>query len=193
VYVNETGSPDPQVGYGDTRLSGSVTLGDRKDVKRTWVVGMQLTVPTRTIKYESDPGSQWLLSPVFSFTQALEAVRFFAMVLTPVEFRPAGIAIEVSPSAGAGYQWASYWSTSMALGMDVRVASYCHRPTGTEFCSEGRASETDREIGATRLYAGLTNWLRVSESWSTFQSVQFPLTELQDFSIGANLGFEARL
>lgn len=193
VLVDEDATPTPKVGYGDTRFTSHFVLGDLDDKSRSWTLGLNVSVPTRTIFFAADPGRQWSLSPLVSYSWAGEKFRFFAMLLTPLELRPAGTALEVSPSAGVGYQITPWLSSSLAIGADVRVLSLCSGPEGSRFCSGGRASEHERELGATRLYGSFTTWLGLSSTWSLFGSVQLPVTEKRDFEFSASLGLEARL
>lgn len=193
VLVDENvAGREPMVGYGDTRFSGFFKLGDPDDKKQTWTLGLNLTVPTRTIRYSADPGSQWLFSPLVAFTHASEKFRVFAMVLTPLEMRPAGTAVELSPSVGAGYQVTPRFSASLAVGANVRLLTWCSGPRGTSFCPEGRATEEQRGLGTTRVYGNLTTWLSLSKIWAVFAAGQLPFTEHKDFAFGANLGVEVR-
>src|SRR5690606_17955288 len=113
-------------------------------------LGLSLTVPTRTLTFESDPGRQWLLSPGFRYAHGVGKFLWYAMLLAPLEWRPAGLAIEVSPALGVGLRPLSWWTVSLGAAVDVRVATWCNNPDGFEFCKTGRATELDRDIGATR-------------------------------------------
>lgn len=193
VFIDEDSTTKPlELGYGDTRLNAQIALGDLNEQRETWTLGFQLSVPTRTVRYQVDPGRQWALSPMFSYTRATERLRFFAMVITPLEIRPAGVALELSPSLGVGYQILKRLSVSTSLSADIRLLTLCTTPRESYLCAEGRASEVERELGATRLYGGLTAWLGLSETWALFGSGQLPFTAKRDFAYGANLGLEAR-
>lgn len=193
VFVQEASTQAPfKSGYGDTRLTSQWLFGQSADGSSAWSLGLNASLPTRTIRFESDPGNQWGLTPLLSYTHQYQKFRFFGMLLLPFESRPAGLALEVSPSAGAAYQVLQAFSLALSVHADIRMLSVCSTPRGSSVCQEGRASEHGRDWGATRVSGALTSWVDLSKNWSLFGSAQLPFTAKKDFEWGANLGLETR-
>lgn len=192
VLIDEDETSEMKWGYGDTRVGAQWVVGElREDRSPRFTLGMGLSIPTRTFTFEVDPGRQWLVTPSLLYTDSYRSVFWFAALQLANEFRPAGYALDVSPSAAVGLQLAKPWSFTLGLTGDIRALSTCNTPTGTELCNEGRATESNRPWGATRLYALLATSVTLSKRWSIFANGQLPVTSRKDIEWAANLGAEA--
>lgn len=192
VLIDEEGSSQVKWGYGDTRLGAQWVVGAlREDKSPRWTLGLGLSIPTRTFTFEVDPGRQWLVVPSVLYTDSYRSLFWFAALQLANEFRPAGYALDVSPSAALGLQLTSPWSVTLGMSGDIRALSTCNTPDGTEPCSEGRATESNRPWGATRLYAIVATSLTLNKTWSLFGNGQLPVSSRQDIEWAANLGAEA--
>lgn len=209
LTVVDEDTRDPIVGYGDTRLWTQLQLGRPAQSEGTgperpgqtgrnefsgwlWTLGLNLSIPTRTFRFTTDPGRQWLVAPSVSLRRDLRRFGYSVIVMTPVESRPAGVALELSSLFSASYRLSKPLALNGGVGVDVRVLSVCRGPGETHVCSEGRASETDRPMGATRAYAHLGMVYDLSTDWSLFASAQLPLTQRRDIEWYGSLGVELR-
>jgi hypothetical protein len=180
-------------GYGDTRFELRLTPHADKLTHRVLTVGLNASVPTRTVRFEVDPGPLWTVAPVVAFSRSFERWSWHALALAPVEHRPAGTALDFSAAALVSHRLFSTWHVALGALVDVRLAARCTLVAGgSEWCSEGRATETERDNGATRAYATLGSGVDLHERWTLSASVQVPVTTRRDFDAAANLGLEAR-
>lgn len=193
VLVDEDSVSAPKVGYGDTRLGAQGSWGsERKSLSTKFTAGASVILPTRTFTYEADPGRQWLVAPQFIYSGRGERWFWYGMLQTPFEFRPAGWALDLSPSLAVGLQVTKPWSLALAATADIRTLTVCATPTGSEVCSEGRATETNRPMGAVRGYLSVSSGLNLSERWSIFGSLQLPVTSRRDMEWAMSVGAQAR-
>jgi hypothetical protein len=193
VLVDEDASGEPKMGYGDTTLGVQIPVGSfRRKEAASWVLGMSVGIPTRTIRYEVDPGRQWTLSPSLRYADSFKRFLWYAQLLAPMERRPAGTAFDASPALGVGFRWTDRTTLTLGSNADIRVLTVCRTVDGSEVCPAGRATENNRPQGSVRAYghAGLT-W-DLSRSWSIFAGGQLPLTRRRDIEWSASLGLEAR-
>ncbi len=193
VLVDEDSADAPKLGYGDTRLGVQASWGLEQESPATkFTIGSSVILPTRTFQYETDPGRQWLVAPQFIYSGRQGRWFWYAMLQTPFEFRPAGWALDVSPSLAAGFQLAKPWSLALAATADIRALTVCATPTSSEVCTQGRATETNRPMGAIRGYLSLSSGLDLGKTWSVFGSVQLPVTSRRDMEWAVSLAIQAR-
>ncbi len=184
----------PEVGLGSVRLLTRVTLHADKLFHRVLSFGVNATLPTRTVRFTTDPGHTWVLSPYAVFTRNYHRAFWQVLAVAPIETRPAGTAIDLSAGAQGGYRFWGKLAPSAGLLAVVRVASWCRDPDGgAAFCRAGRVTELDREIGTTAVYVtGGLSWSFAS--WGMLAaSVQVPVTPRRDFDVGGSLGLQAVL
>lgn len=181
-------------GFGNMTLGVTVPVGSfEREGAASWALGFQMTFPTRTFTYEVDPGKQWTYSPQLRYADASGRVLWYASLLTPLEHRPAGWALDISPALGIGYGLTSGLYLTLGTQFDVRVLSVCATVDGgSESCPSGRATEMDRPLGATRGYASLGLSSDFHRHWSLFSSAQVPLLSRRDIEWAVSLGVEAR-
>jgi len=176
----------PVTGYGDTRVFARLTPHGDKLVHRVLTIGLAAALPTRTVSRPSDPGRPWSVTPHVLFSRTYARAFWQLMGLSTIETHTTGTAIDVTAAGQLGYRFFDVLSPSIGANIDVRTANWCDG----SFCSEGRAGELDRQVGATRVYllGGLGYQLA---PWATLVSgIQVPLTTARDFDIGANLGVQ---
>lgn len=192
VVVDEDAYDGVKMGLGDTTASANLRLDSMKNRTARFTLGVNVTAPTRTIRYETDPGKQWVVSPGLRYGGASDFLFWYGLLFFPVETRPAGTAIDVSPAAGLGVRFFKKLSLSAGLNADIRAHTICKTFDGSEVCEEGRVTETNRPRGATRLYAHSALSLDLSKRWSLFGGVQIPLSQRRDVEWGAQAGAELR-
>lgn len=192
VVVDEDAHDGVKTGLGDMTFSANLRLDSMKDRMARFTLGVNFTAPTRTIRYETDPGKQWVVSPGFRYGGASGFLFWYGLLFFPIETRPAGTAVDVSPAAGLGLRFFQKLSVSAGLNADIRAHTVCKTFDGSEVCSEGRVTESNRPTGATRLYAHTALALDLSKSWSIFAGMQAPLTERRDVEWAAQAGAEVR-
>jgi hypothetical protein len=193
VIVDEDAHPGFKTGYGDTTFSANLRLNSLKKDAASWAVGVNVSVPTRTIRFEADPGRQWTVSPGVRYSDASGWLLWYALLFFPAETRPTGTAFDVSPAAGLGVRLFRKLSVTAGINADIRAHTICKTFDGSsEVCSEGRVTETNRSTGTTRLYAHSTLSLDLSKSWSLFGGMQVPLTARRDIEWSAQAGVEFR-
>lgn len=192
MIVDEDAYDGMKTGLGDATLSSSLRLDSMKNRAAHFTLGVNVTVPSRTIRYESDPGKQWTVSPGLRYGGAGGVLFWYALLFFPLETRPAGTALDVSPAAGLGVRFVKKLNLSAGLNADIRAHTICKTFDGSEVCEDGRVTETNRPRGATRLYAHSAVSIDLSKTWSIFGGVQAPLTTLRDVEWSAQAGAELR-
>lgn len=192
VVVDEDASDGVKTGLGDATVSANLRLDSMKNRMAHFTLGVNVTAPTRTIRYETDPGRQWVVSPGLRYGGASGFLFWYGLLFFPVETRPAGTAVDVSPAAGLGVRLFRKLSLSAGLNADIRAHTVCKTFDGSEVCEEGRVTETNRPRGATRLYAHGALSLDLSKNWSLFGGAQIPLSERRDVEWAAQAGTELR-
>lgn len=180
-------------GYGDTRFELRLTPHGDKLMHRVLTVGVNASVPTRTVRFEVDPGPLWSIAPLIGFSRTFASWSWNVLLLTPIDHRPAGTALEVSGALLGAWELLPGWQLTGGGLVDVRAATRCALPgSGSEWCREGRATERNREVGATRAYASLGTALELDERWTVSAGFQLPVTARRDFDGAANVGLEVR-
>lgn len=192
VIVDEDSYDGVKSGLGDVTVSANYRLDSMKERKATWTLGMNVTTPTRTIKYEADPGRQWIFSPGIRYGGAAERLFWYGLLFFPIETRPAGTAFDVSPAAGLGVRFFRKLSLSAGLNADIRALTICKTFDGSEVCQRGRVTEQNRPHGATQMYAHTALLFDLGKKWSLFGGGQIPLTERRDVEWSAQAGAEFR-
>ncbi len=192
VIVDEDAYDGWKTGLGDTTLSANLRLDSMKDRSTRLTFGLNVTMPTRTIVYETDPGRQWTVSPGLRYGGASGFLFWYGLLFFPIETRPAGTAFDISPAAGLGLRFFRKLSVSAGLNADIRAHTICKTFDSSEVCEDGRTTEQDRPRWATRLYAHSTIALDLGEDWSLFAGAQLPLTERRDVEWAAQIGAEFR-
>jgi hypothetical protein len=190
ILVAEDGADQVEAGYGDTRLGGHCVIVQPRPGRVALSGGVDVSLPTRTVHYSTDPGAQWVVSPNFRVTQAFERLYWFSLVHLPYEIRPAGSALELSTSLSLGYRLTESFSWVVGPSLDVRLFALCSEVDGSlSYCQGGRATEENRPTGSVR--AGVHTALSY-ERWSIFASGGLPLTDRRDIQWSVNSGVEAR-
>lgn len=186
-------------GYGDTRLELRLTPHAERHTEpgaeRGGVLtfGLNASFPTRTVRFEVDPGPLWSWSPLVAYARSYEAWSWQAMVLAPIEHRRAGTAFEATAALLFDYRLLDPWTVSAGSVVDVRLASLCALPRGgSEWCAEGRSTERSRGNGSTRAYLTAGSGVVLGEAWTASLSVQVPVTARRDFDVAGGVGVEAR-
>lgn len=191
--VREDLTQQAKFGQGDVRLGFQVALGSMARVDAASVtVGASVSIPTRTVRYELDPGRQWVYSPGVRYAATSGRLLWTAALLSPIEIRPAGVAWELSPAWGLGVRLVRAWTVSVGGALDVRVFNGCSESGALVACPDGRPTELDRPVGAARLYGIVGSTLDLSESWSLFGNGQIPLLARRDIEWSLSLGLEGR-
>jgi hypothetical protein len=187
LVVDEDAAPR-KVGYGDTRAFIRLTPHAEKLVHRVVTTGVNMSFPSRTLRFEADPGKSWTVSPMVMFTRTHLRTYWQVMALGTVERRPAGTAIDATFSGQVGYR--AWGKVGLGIGAlaDIRVANFCAQVGGgSEYCSGNRATETEREVGAVRL-THLTNLSYSYATWGMVSaSLQLPLSPKRDFDVAGSL------
>ena len=186
--------PNPLlVGLGDSRLGLQWNPGtDNNSSGSPWTLLFNLGIPTRTYKLATDPGRQWLLTGGMNYSRNFRNLSFYTLLLGSYEFRPAGGALDISPGFGIGASLTKRLQLNAGMNLDIRAINTCKLPNGSEFCPNGRPSESEREVGATRAYGTLALSYELNRDWTIFGSGQLPFTAKRDIEWGANLGVEWR-
>lgn len=180
-------------GYGDTRLELRLTPHGDKLVHRVLTLGINASFPTRTVRYQVDPGPLWAFAPLVAFTRSYDQLSWQAVLLAPLEHRRAGTALDASGAFIVQYRVLRPWSWALGALVDVRAASLCALPGGGQaWCREGRVTELDRETGATRGYVTAGTGVEIAEAWTLSASVQVPVTPRRDFDLAGSVGVEGR-
>lgn len=185
-----------RTGYGDTRVFARVTPYARKLIHRTLTFGVAASFPTRTVRGSVDPGRTWSVTPSIIFTRTYERLFLQLLTFASIEWRPAGVALDLSAGGQVGGRLAG---GKVALGggalVDVRTTNACRSIEGElEYCAGSRAGEREREVGSTRV-TGLATFAwnfhqAKTTSWALNLALQVPLTPKRDFDVGASAGLQ---
>lgn len=192
-----------KVGYGDTRAFVRFTPHGDKLVHRVLTLSLSASFPTRTFRFLSDPGRSWLVSPAITFTRTYSRLFWMVFANTSIETRPAGTAFEFGAAGQLGYRFFERRPLTPALGVlvDTRYLTLCEQVDGSsQVCPQGRVTERDRPLGATRVYLqAALSWRmakfgeRDQRSLDLYASGQVAVTRRRDFDGGASLGLMLRL
>jgi hypothetical protein len=182
-----------QVGYGDTRAFIRVTPHADKLIHRTLTFALWASFPTRTVHSIVDPGRLWSVTPSVIFTRTYERLYWQLLSVANIEWRPAGVALDVSAGGQVG---ARVLDGKLAVGggalVDVRTVNGCRSVEGElRYCASSRAGERDRGVGTTRATALVNLAWNIDARWSLSLGVQVPFTPQRDFDVGAALGVMA--
>jgi len=190
LVVDEDAAPR-KVGYGDTRAFVRLTPHADKLIHRVVTTGINVSFPSRTLRFEADPGKSWTVSPMAMFTRTHLRTYWQVMVLGTMEKRPAGTALDMTASGQVGYRAWGKLGLGVGALADVRVANFCAKVGGgSEYCSGNRATETEREVGAVRL-AHLSSISYSFRSWGMLAAnLQLPLTPKRDFDVAGSLSVQ---
>lgn len=180
------------VGLGNVRATTRVTLHADKLFHRIVTFGTNATFPTRTVRFTTDPGATWVVSPYGMFTRNYHRAFWQILATAPIEVRPAGTAIDLGVGAQGGYRFWGKLAPSAGLLANVRIATWCRRVEGgAEFCAPGRVTEIERQVGATALYVtGGLSW-NFARWGALAASIQVPVTPVRDFDVGGSIGLQA--
>ncbi len=183
---------DTKIGYGDTRLQLRFTPHAAKLIHRVLTFGVNVSFPTRTVRFTVDPGPVWGATPYLVFTRTYTRVFWQVLGLATLDARRAGTAINLAASAQVGGRFINNkLSPGFGVLVDSRLLNFCADPGGGQhFCKESRAGEEDRGIGATRATALATLAYTFVPRASLIASVQLPFTAKRDFSFGWSLGIQ---
>ncbi len=188
----------PQAGLGDTRVTFRVTPHASKLIHRVFTTGVNLSLPTRTVRYTVDPGRVLQVSPYALFTRTYDLLYWQVIGIAVIDHRPAGVALDLSAGGQIGSKLAKGKMT-LGLGtiLDVRLANWHAQPGGGyEFSTATRPGEglvkssDERKIGATRAVGMLAMSIQTGKRSMITATLQAPLSELQDFSVGGSIGFQ---
>ncbi len=190
LIVDEDAAPQ-KIGYGDTRAFLRITPHADKLIHRVLTTGINVSVPTRTLTFEADPGNILTVSPMVMFTRAHLRAFWQVMALTTFERRPAGTAIDVTGSGQIGYR--AFGKLGLSIGMlaDVRAANFCAEVGGgSSYCAGNRATETNRQVGSVRL-AHLSGVSYSFTDWGLLAfNLQLPMSPKRDFDYAGSLSVQ---
>lgn len=191
--VHEDSGNRSKGGLFDLRLGLSWLVRTPSSARKShWSLGMNVSLPTRTVVFEADPGRIGGLSVGPRYAYHRGRLVLYAMTLAVAERRPAGEAWEVSSAAGASVRASRTVSLSGGSSVDVRLLSTCRSPSGATVCPQGRASEADRPHGALRVYGNAAASWDFASAWTFFGNAQLPLTRRRDVAWLVSAGFERR-
>lgn len=182
-----------RVGYGDTRLQLRYTPHATKLIHRVLTVGVNVSLPTRTVRTTADPGKTWAVAPNAIFTRTY--ARWFWQVLGvgTVETRPAGTSLDLGAAGQAGVRLVDgKLNPGAGVLVESRLATWCVPPGEgpAAFCRRGRATETRRELGSTRATALLSLSYNFTPRAALWLSAQAPFAAVRDYDVGATIGLQ---
>ncbi len=182
-----------KVGYGDTRFELRLTPHADKLTHRVLTLGLNVSLPTRTVEFEVDPGAMTSVTPLVVFNRRYADWSWYALLLAPIEHRPAGTAFDAGAGLGGGYRALTWLDLSVGLLSDIRVATSCTTASGSsEWCSDGRVTERNRDPGSLRAYTTAGAGFSMSDRWTLTLGAQLPVTPRADFVFAGSAGLEAR-
>ncbi len=192
LVVDEDAAPR-KVGYGDTRAFVRLTPHADKLLHRVVTTGLNLSIPTRSLRFEADPGQVWTVSSMAMFTRTHLRTYWQIMALGTAEHRPAGTAFDLTASGQVGYRALGKLSLSIGALADVRAANLCAEVGGgSSYCAGNRATETEREVGSVRI-AHLSGVSYSFASWGLLAAnLQLPLTPKRDFNVAGSLSVQVQ-
>lgn len=180
-----------KVGYGDTRTFVRLTPHANKLIHRVLTTGINVSIPTRTVTFESDPGRIFSVTPTVIFTRTHLRPFWQVMGLATIERRPAGTAVDVSAGGQIGYRFFGKLAPTFGFLADVRAANFCAEVGGgSAFCTGNRATEAEREVGSLRV-ANITGLSYSFAKWGLVAaSLQLPMTAKRDFDAAGSLSVQ---
>ena len=180
-----------KVGYGDTRVLLRLSPHADKLIHRVLSVGVNLSFPTRTVRFEADPGNIWIVAPSVLYSRTYRRAFWQAIGALTIEERPAGTALDVTAGMQAGYRFFDVLSPTLGVLADVRAFTACAEiGGGSSPCLDGRATEVDRETGSVRAYA-LAGLAWTFAPWgSLLANAQVPVTPRADFDVAGSVGLQ---
>lgn len=190
LVVDEDAAPR-KVGYGDTRAFVRLTPHADKLIHRVLTTGINVSIPTRTLTFQADPGKIWTVSPMVMFTRTHLRAYWQLMGLATVEHRPAGTAIDFSASGQIGYRAFGKLGLGVGVLADLRTANFCAEVGGgSSFCPGNRATETDRQVGSVRV-AQLSSVSYNFATWGLLAvNLQLPMSPKRDFDYAGSLSLQ---
>lgn len=192
IFRSQDTAGATRVGYGDTRVQLRFTPHASKLIHRVITFGVNVSIPTRTVRFTVDPGPVWGATPYIVFTRTYDTVFWQVLGLASVDARRSGTALNLAVSGQVGGRFLkNKLSPGVGVLVDSRVLNFCaDADGGQQFCRESRAGEENRPIGATRATALATLAYTFVPRASLIASVQTPFTALRDFSFGWSLGIQ---
>jgi hypothetical protein len=181
-----------KLGYGDTRLFVRLTPHADKLIHRVLTTVLNVSLPTRTLRFTADPGRTVVVAPALIYSRTHPRAFWQLLALGSYEHRPAGTAIDLSAGGQVGARLLkTKLSPSLGMLADLRVATFCAEPRGgAHFCREGRSTEIDRELGSLRV-ATLAALTYAFAPWGLVSAnVQAPLLVKRDFDIAGSFTFQ---
>lgn len=183
------GSEPVRHGLGNVRLLTSAVPLRRAE--RATMLGLNVTLPTRTFTLPVDPGSVWVVSPLAVYAESSGDFGWQALLQTSIDGRPAGLAWELTAGWLGSHRATPSLTLSLGWLVDVRLLTWCAQPNGTqEPCSGGRATEVDRSQGTTRVHASAGGFWQLHEAGGARLGVQFPMTASRDFDFQVIAGYQ---
>lgn len=179
-----------KVGYGDTRVQLRFTPHARKLIHRVVTLGLNASLPTRTVRFTVDPGPIVAFAPYVVFTRTYTRWYWQVLGLSTIEHRRAGTAIDLGVSGQVGARLAE-GKVNLGFGalVDTRAVTWCALPGGgQEFCAGNRAGELYRELGVVRGTALVAAAYNFSKRASIVGSFLLPITAKRDYTLGWSLG-----
>lgn len=183
---------ETRVGYGDTRVQLRFTPHARKLIHRVMTLGLNGSIPTRTVRFTVDPGPIVALAPYIVFTRTYMTWYWQTLAISTVDIRRAGVAVDFGVSGQVGARLAN-GKVNLGVGVliDTRLAAWCAAPEGgREFCPGNRAGELFRELGTFRGTGLMAVAYNFHRRGSLVGSLQVPFTRVRDYTIGWSLGVQ---
>lgn len=181
---------ETRVGYGDTRVQLRFTPHARRLIHRVLTLGLNGSLPTRTVRFTVDPGPIVAVAPYVVFTRTYDTWYWQTLAISAVETRRAGVALDFGVSGQVGARLAK-GKVNLGFGVlvDTRLAAWCAVPGGgREFCPGNRAGELFRELGTFRGTGLMALAYNFHPRGALVGSVQVPFTRVRDYSFGWSLG-----
>lgn len=179
-----------RVGYGDTRVQLRFTPHARKLIHRVVTLGLNASLPTRTVRFTVDPGPIVAVAPYAVFTRTYTGWYWQVLGISTIERRRAGVAIDLGISGQVGARLAG-GKLNLGVGalVDTRLATWCAQAGGgQEFCTGNRAGELYRELGVVRGTGLAALAWNFDKRASLVGSLQVPMTAVRDYTLGWSLG-----
>src|SRR5690606_18737794 len=93
---------ETRVGYGDTRVQLRFTPHARRLIHRVLTLGLNGSLPTRTVRFTVDPGPIVAIAPYVVFTRTYDRWYWQTLAISAVETRRAGVALDFGVSGQVG-------------------------------------------------------------------------------------------
>lgn len=192
VVVAKTADASARVGYGDTRFMLRVTPHADKLVHRVVTAGVNVSVPTRSIRFVVDPGPIVSVAPYVLFTRTYGRPFWQVAALSTLEHRPAGLAWDVHASFQAGIRTRVGFMATLGALADLRALNVCAVPRGRDVvCKGSRATEIEREIGSLRVAQSYGVAWQFRRDLMVSALLVVPMTRRRDFDVLATVGVQA--